>query len=156
MGNDALTGVTNLGMGGTLTGVTTLAASSTVTLSAQNAITLNRGGKSKIAKTGSGNLEISSVADVKVESVTFSGGGMTGVTTMSMSSTLSMNSNQIDQPDVRLASWDTDNGQDVDSNNAVTKNGIAGRITWHCTNSGSREFDASGGETKSLTVTNNV
>merc|ERR1711871_199167 len=79
-----------------------------------------------------------------------------GVTTMSMSSTLSMNNNRINQPDVRLTSWDTGNGQDVSSSNTVTKNGIAGRITWECQNSGSREFDASGGENKDLTVSNNI
>merc|ERR1712178_613679 len=83
-----LTGVTSLGMSGALTGVTTLAASSTVTLSTQSAITLNRGGTSKIQKTNSGNLEISSVASVKVESVTFSGGAMTGVTTLAMGGAL--------------------------------------------------------------------
>merc|ERR1711998_781370 len=162
-----LTGVTSLGMSGALTGVTTLAASSTVTLSTQNAITLNRGGTSKIQKTNSGNLEISSVASVKVESVTFNGGAMTGVTTLAMGGTLTgvtslgmsgtlTGVTTIDQPDIRLAAWDTDNAQDVSTSNTVTKNGIAGRITWECQISGSPEFDASGGETKTLTVSNNI
>ena len=83
-----LTGVTSLGMSGVLTGVTTLAASSTVTLTNENAITLSRGGTSKIQKTNSGNLQIASVANVKVESVTFNGGAVTGVTTLGMSGVL--------------------------------------------------------------------
>ena len=71
---------------------------------------------------------------------------MTGVTTMSMSSTLSMNSNQIDQPDVH-GLRDTDNGQDVvvkccDEEWYRRQNHLA------LSNSGSREFDARAGETK--------
>ena len=48
---------------------------------------------------------------------------------------LDMGNNVINQPDIRPASWDTGNGQDVDSSNTVTKNGIAGRINLECQNS---------------------
>jgi hypothetical protein len=86
-----LTGVTSLGMSGALTGVTTLAASSTVTLTNENAITLSKAGVQNIAKTGSGNLQISSDANVKVESVTFNGGAVTGVTGLALSGPLVLN-----------------------------------------------------------------
>merc|ERR1711991_1049642 len=97
-----------------------------------------------IAKTGSGNLQISSSSDVQVESVT----------SMSIGGTLTMDNNIISAPDVRIRDWDTGDGNDVSDSLTVTKNGLAGRITWECTNTGNREFDTS--ETKDLTVTNNV